>query len=116
MAHAVRNKVEAAYARSDLFERRRVLMEQWAEYLARRGASTETSPDPSTGLESRFPDAAGAFRVFYGPQDRPRSTISGPRGVWVGSKIGARQRVFQSPSPSARLAAKRPWSLDATGR
>ncbi|MDE0257822.1 MAG: site-specific integrase, partial [Gammaproteobacteria bacterium] len=39
LAHAVRNKVEAAYARSDLFERRRVLMEQWAEYLAGRGAS-----------------------------------------------------------------------------
>jgi len=34
----VRDKVEAAYARSDLFERRRVLMEQWAEYLAGRGA------------------------------------------------------------------------------
>ncbi len=33
-AHVVRNKVEAAYARSDLFERRRVLMEQWAEFLA----------------------------------------------------------------------------------
>jgi len=38
LAHAVRNKVEAAYARSDLFERRRVLMEQWSEYLAGRGA------------------------------------------------------------------------------
>ena len=34
LAHAVRNRVEAAYARSDLFERRRVLMEQWAEFLA----------------------------------------------------------------------------------
>ena len=29
-----RNQVEPAYARSDLFERRRVLMEQWAEFLA----------------------------------------------------------------------------------
>ncbi|MYI96259.1 MAG: tyrosine-type recombinase/integrase, partial [Acidobacteria bacterium] len=38
LAHAVRDKAEAAYARSDLFERRRVLMEQWAEYLAGRGA------------------------------------------------------------------------------
>ena len=37
LAHAIRDKVEAAYARSDLFERRRVLMEQWAEYLAGRG-------------------------------------------------------------------------------
>ena len=34
LAHVVRDKVEAAYARSDLFERRRVLMEQWAGYLA----------------------------------------------------------------------------------
>ncbi|MDE0260132.1 MAG: tyrosine-type recombinase/integrase [Gammaproteobacteria bacterium] len=40
LAHAVRNRVEAAYARSDLFERRRVLMEQWAEYLGDRGEVT----------------------------------------------------------------------------
>ena len=29
----VRDKVEAAYARSDLFERRRQLMNEWAAYL-----------------------------------------------------------------------------------
>ena len=29
LAHVVRNKVEAAYARSDLFERRRLLMSDW---------------------------------------------------------------------------------------
>ena len=34
LAHVVRNKVEAAYARSDLFERRRRLMNDWAEYVA----------------------------------------------------------------------------------
>ena len=34
LAHVVRNQVEAAYARSDLLERRRVLMEQWAEFPA----------------------------------------------------------------------------------
>ena len=33
LAHVVRNEAEAAYARSDLFERRRVLMQQWAVYL-----------------------------------------------------------------------------------
>ena len=33
LAHAVRNQVEAAYARSDLLERRRVVMEEWAGYL-----------------------------------------------------------------------------------
>ena len=33
LAHVVPNKAEAAYARSDLFERRRALMEQWAAFL-----------------------------------------------------------------------------------
>ena len=33
LAHTVQNKVEAAYARSDLFERRRRLMDDWAAYL-----------------------------------------------------------------------------------
>ena len=33
LAHVVQNRVEAAYARSDLFERRRVLMNDWAAYL-----------------------------------------------------------------------------------
>ena len=37
LAHVVQNKVEAAYARLDLFERRRRLMDDWAEYLARNG-------------------------------------------------------------------------------
>ena len=34
LAHVVQNKVEAAYARSDLFERRRLLMNDWEAYLA----------------------------------------------------------------------------------
>ena len=36
LAHVVANTTEAAYARSDLFERRRRLMAQWAEYLSDR--------------------------------------------------------------------------------
>ena len=34
LAHVNTNSIEAAYRRSDLFERRRVLMEQWAAFLA----------------------------------------------------------------------------------
>ena len=34
LAHVVKNKVEAAYRRTDLFERRRRLMEDWSSYLA----------------------------------------------------------------------------------
>ena len=41
LAHAVKNKVEAAYARSDLLNRRRRLMQDWADYLA---ATTQTRP------------------------------------------------------------------------
>jgi len=37
LAHVVQNKAEAAYARSDLFERRRRLMDDWAAYLAGDG-------------------------------------------------------------------------------
>jgi hypothetical protein len=38
LAHAVKNGVEAAYRRSDLFEKRRHLMQAWASYC-------ESSPD-----------------------------------------------------------------------
>ena len=34
LAHVVRNQVEAAYRRTDLFDRRRRLMADWADYLA----------------------------------------------------------------------------------
>ena len=34
LAHTIRNKAEAAYARTDLLERRRELMEAWSGYLA----------------------------------------------------------------------------------
>ena len=43
LAHVVRNRVEAAYARSDLFERRRVLMHDWSRYLA-QGMEEESEP------------------------------------------------------------------------
>ena len=41
LAHVVRNPVEAAYARSDLFERRRALMQQWADYLSASAPGSE---------------------------------------------------------------------------
>jgi integrase len=41
LAHAIQNKVKAAYLRTDLFEKRRVLMEEWAAYC-------QTSPKEKT--------------------------------------------------------------------
>jgi hypothetical protein len=40
LAHAVENKVEAAYRRGDLFEKRRLLMEDWARF-----STAESSPE-----------------------------------------------------------------------
>jgi hypothetical protein len=40
LAHAVGNKVEAAYRRGDLFEKRRRLMDAWAEFCAKPAMST----------------------------------------------------------------------------
>ena len=34
LAHVIENKAEAAYRRGDLFDKRRMLMEAWADYCA----------------------------------------------------------------------------------
>lgn len=34
LAHTIENKVEAAYRRGDLFEKRREMMQEWSDYLA----------------------------------------------------------------------------------
>lgn len=36
LAHVIENKVEAAYRRGDLFEKRRKMMQAWADYLRKR--------------------------------------------------------------------------------
>ncbi|MDR3424063.1 MAG: tyrosine-type recombinase/integrase [Alphaproteobacteria bacterium] len=41
LAHTVGNQVEAAYRRSDLFEKRRLMMEQWARYCQKPQAEAE---------------------------------------------------------------------------
>ena len=44
LAHVVQNRVEAAYRRTDLFERRRKLMDDWAAYLAGERREPEAVP------------------------------------------------------------------------
>jgi integrase len=36
LAHTISDKAEAAYARSDLLEKRRLLMDEWGEHCGRR--------------------------------------------------------------------------------
>ena len=38
LAHTIQNKAEAAYARSDLFEKRRALMDRWADHINRKNS------------------------------------------------------------------------------
>ena len=58
LAHKVRSQAEAAYARSDLLDRRREVMEDWAKYLA-------SDRGPSGGQGSRI---CGPSTT--GPKDR----------------------------------------------
>ena len=44
LAHVVQNRVEAAYRRTDLFDRRRRLMNDWAAYLAGENQGPEGVP------------------------------------------------------------------------
>ncbi|MBZ0330682.1 tyrosine-type recombinase/integrase [Halomonas sp. ANAO-440] len=36
LAHTIENKVEAAYRRGDLFEKRRAMMQEWANYITKK--------------------------------------------------------------------------------
>ena len=44
LAHVVGDKVEAAYRRGDLFEKRRMLMEEWTAYCANKEAAVNVVP------------------------------------------------------------------------
>ena len=47
LAHAIGDKVEAAYRRGDLFEKRRLMMQDWAKFIAKPEPSAEVVPMPS---------------------------------------------------------------------
>ena len=49
LAHAISDKVEAAYRRRDLFDKRRNLMEAWAVFCAGRAAESSANPVDSNG-------------------------------------------------------------------
>jgi integrase len=51
LAHAIGNKVEAAYRRGDLFEKRRQLMEAWARFC--------TGPESSAEVVALMPISRG---------------------------------------------------------
>jgi len=52
LAHVIENKAEAAYRRGDLLEKRRPLMEAWAEYCARPAPAAGDNVVPIRGGKS----------------------------------------------------------------
>jgi integrase len=49
LAHPVGDKVEAAYRRGDMFEKRRQLAEAWTEYCGRPEIAAEITPISARG-------------------------------------------------------------------
>jgi len=47
LAHAIDNKVEAAYRRGDLFTKRRKMMQAWADYLGRLKSGEKAGGNPA---------------------------------------------------------------------
>ena len=57
LAHTVSDKVEAAYRRGDMFDKRRKLMDAWAAYCAKPAAPTgEVVPLPARAKERATDD------------------------------------------------------------
>jgi integrase len=58
LAHTVTNKVEAAYRRGDLFEKRRKLMDAWAAFCETQRTAEKIVPMQRTALASRSPHSS----------------------------------------------------------
>jgi len=56
LAHVIENKVEAAYRRGDLFAKRRKMMQEWADYLAKSKEGAKIIP-----IDQRTESKRGAF-------------------------------------------------------
>ena len=51
LAHVIDNKVEAAYRRGDLFEKRRRLMNEWARFCQKPAGTKTDNVTPIRALE-----------------------------------------------------------------
>ena len=109
LAHVVRDKVEAAYARSDLFERRRDLMNDWEAYLNGSAARmTRHSAEPAglnvaaTQQPLQLPDRAPA----------PQWHATLPAAVLIAPRPCGHRR--QARRPRARDATRNTRSMTVT--
>ncbi len=100
LAHVVGNKVEAAYARSDLFERRRRLMDDWEAYL------------PASARGRRHPP--GGPNDSMRRRSRPRATPRGPCARNAGS--GGSRANGSGRQPAVAWVSSTSHATTALGR
>ena len=94
LAHIIKDKAEAAYARSDLFDRRHSLMTQWAGYLnlepeqgcANGAGSWMKLLLPLSGREAIAKSAWQAYQLMF---------IEDPVERMIAIDAHAKERTFQ---------------------
>ncbi len=130
LAHRLQDKAVAAYARGDLFQKRRKLMRDWAEHLG-RGHRRRSATDPPPARPATAPCRARPLR----PTTRPRSArrqapppgalpishppspsypVDGPGHQPVTEPEGPRLVAGVPPSLPARSLSQRMVPLSAT--
>lgn len=67
LAHVLENKSEAAYRRGDLVERRRLLMQEWADWCAGKTASSATQSSGQDEEDRAHQPAASAVSTATNP-------------------------------------------------
>lgn len=99
--HNVHNQIEAAYRRSDLFERRRVPMDDWARYLA-RGIGYPRQVEKRQALG----DQCTTYPMIVG------TTMDNVTGF----NTGDQSRFFGSPPALIKVSMISGWALDLMAR
>lgn len=102
LAHTIKNRTEAAYNRTDLFDRRRALMDQWAAYLA-------AYPPPSPTAESGASFTGRAFLVVGRADVAP--TAPERAGLVEGSPTPPRLRARRADFTDIRYARRRRYRI-----
>ncbi len=101
LAHVVQNKVEAAYARSDLFERRRRLMDDWSAYLVGAEYGQEAEHSEPSRVRLAIPSSAYCSDpTDRSEADRQRQEADGQRRqTAVRSRAGTAE-IFEVREPN----------------
>ncbi|WP_372622481.1 tyrosine-type recombinase/integrase [Falsiroseomonas sp.] len=117
LAHLIRDESEAAYARSDLLERRRGLMQAWGEFCCSAGAlviqlDRQRVKRATNGSPPLLRDRAGELRIIPGTPGTP-GTSADVRGS-ARSRRAAGREHRERPALSDDQAGATPTGQNST--